>query len=291
MQNLQLQMAHPQFYGFAGDEPPIANSIYHAFQFRAEKRFTYGLEFLATYTFSKSIDDASLTSTNSGYLGSFASLQDPNNPEGERSLSSFDIPQILQMSYTYELPVGRGKLLGGNLGPVLNGIVGGWRTNGIWRFNSGRPINPMLLGDWSHPLPTYGAQRPDLIGTPHRAGGKDSDWINQYFTIPAGSGPDYIPGSDFLGVPAQNSIGTAPRALGKVRNPGATNADLSLFKEFGLAKLREGTRLELRLESFNAFNHPQFCGPNTTFGDPDFGKIHYTCNAPRQLQLAMKFYW
>ena len=88
MQKLQLKMAHPQFYGFAGDEPPIANSIYHAFQFRAEKRFSHGLEFLATYTFSKSIDDASLTSTNSGFLGSFASLQDPNNPGGERSLST-----------------------------------------------------------------------------------------------------------------------------------------------------------------------------------------------------------
>ena len=291
MQKLQLMMAHPQFYGFAGDEPPIANSIYHAFQFRAEKRFTHGLQFLATYTFSKSIDDASLTSTNSGYLGSFASLQDPNNPGGERSLSSFDIPQILQLSYTYELPIGRGKLIGGNLNPILNGIVGGWRTNGIWRFNSGRPINPMLRGDWSHPLPTYGAQRPNLIGTPHRAGGKDSDWINQYFTIPAGSGSDYIPGSDFLAAPAQNTIGTAPRALGKVHNPGADNADLSMFKEFGLSSLREGMRLEFRLESFNAFNHPQFCGPNTTYGDPDFGKIHYTCNAARQLQMALKLYF
>ena len=133
-----------------------------------------------TYTFSKSIDDASLTSTNSGYLGSFASLQNPNNPAGERSLSSFDIPQVLQFSYTYELPIGRGKFIGGNLNPVLNAIVGGWRTNGIWRFNSGRPINPMLY--ISQSLPTYGPQRPNLIGTPNRNGGKDSEWINQYFT-------------------------------------------------------------------------------------------------------------
>jgi hypothetical protein len=106
MQKMQLLMAHPQFYGFAGDEPPIANSIYHALQLRAEKRFSNGLQFLTTYTFSKSIDDASLTSTNSGYLGSFASLQNPNNPGGERSLSSFDIPHVLQFSYTYELPIG-----------------------------------------------------------------------------------------------------------------------------------------------------------------------------------------
>ena len=281
IQKMQLLMPYPQFFGFSGDEPPIANSIYHALQFRAEKRFSHGLEFLATYTFSKSIDDASLTSTNSGYLGSFASLQDPNNPAGERSLSSFDIPQVLQFSYTYELPVGRGKFIGGNLHPVLNAIVGGWRTNGIWRFNSGRPINPMLY--ISQSLPTYGPQRPNLIGTPHRAGGKDSDWIKQYFTS--------ADGSDFLAQPAQYALGTAPRALGAVRNPGADNADLSIFKEFGFGKIREGMRLEYRFETFNTFNHPQFCGPDTTFGSPTFGKIFYTCNAPRELQMALKFYW
>ena len=282
IQKLQLLMAHPQFtYGFAGDEPPIANSIYHALQVRAEKRFSNGLEFLATYTFSKSIDDASLTSTNSIFLGSFASLQNPNNPGAERSLSSFDIPHVLQFSYTYELPIGKGKFIGGNLNPILNGIVGGWRTNGIWRFNSGRPINPMLFQ--SNSLPTYGAQRPDLIGTPHRAGGKDSNWINQYFTT--------ADGSDFLAQPAQYALGTAPRALGKVRDPGAANADLSMFKEFGLGTIHEGMRLEYRLESFNAFNHPQFCPPDATFGSPTFGQIFYTCNAPREVQMALKFYW
>ena len=283
MTTAQKMMAHPQFYGFAGDEPPIANSIYHALQVRAEKRFSNGLQFLTTYTFSKSIDNSSLTSTNSIFLGSFASLQNPNNPNGERSLSSFDIPHVLQFSYTYELPVGRGKLIGGNLNPILNGIVGGWRTNGIWRFNSGRPIQPALLGDWSHPLPTYGAQRPNLIGTPHRNGGKDSTWINQYFTT--------ADGSDFLAAPDAYTIGTAPRMLGKVRDPGAANADISMFKEFGLGKLREGSRLEYRLESFNTFNHPQFCPPDVTFGVDTFGQTYYTCNAPRELQMALKFYW
>jgi len=281
VQKFQLLMAHPQFFGFAGDEPPIANSIYNALQLRAEKRFSNGLEFLATYVFSKSIDDASLTSTNSEYLGSFASLQDPNNPEGERSLSTFDIPQVLQLSYTYELPIGRGKFIGGDLNPILNGIVGGWRTNGIWRFNSGRPINPGLY--YSNSLPTYGPQRPNLIGRPHRNRGNDSAWTSQYFTS--------ADGSDFFAQPAQYALGTAPRDLGAVRQPGARNADLSMFKEFGMGKIRDGMRLEFRFEAFNAFNHPQFAGPDTTFGDPDFGMIFYTINSPRQLQLALKLYW
>ena len=288
IQALQLKFAYPQFGSFSGDEPPIANSIYHALQIRAEKRFSNGLEFLTTYTFSKSIDDASLTSTNSGYLGSFASLQNPNNPGGERSLSSFDIPHVLQFSYTYELPIGRGKWIANTSNSILNGIVGGWRTNGIWRFSSGRPINPALYE--SRPLPTYGAQRPNLVGTPKRSGGKDSDWINHYFTS--------ADGSAFFAQPAQYALGTAPRSLGSVRNPGGANADLSMFKEFGLGKVREGMRLEYRLESFNTFNHPQFCGPDTTYVDPalgltdtTFGKIFYTCNAPREVQMALKLYW
>jgi hypothetical protein len=282
LQEYQLLLPYPQFlYGFNGDEPPIANAIYNALQVRAEKNFSHGLEFLATYTFSKSIDDASLTSTNNIWLGSFASLQNPNNPGGERSLSSFDIPQVLQFSYTYELPIGRGKWIGGGMNSVLNAFVGGWRTNGIWRFNSGRPIIPGLFISAS--LPTYGAQRPNIVGTPHRAGGKDSQWIQQYFTSSDGSA--------FFAQPANFTLGNAPRTWGAVRQPGAENADLSVFKEFSMGRIREGMRLEFRFEAFNALNHPQFCGPDTGFGDPNFGMIFYTCNSPRQLQLALKLYF
>jgi len=282
IQNLQLALPYPQFtWGISGDEPPIANAIYNALQVRAEKRFSHGLEFLATYTYSKSIDDASLTSTNNNWLGSFDSLQDPNKPWLERSLSSFDIPHVLQISYTYELPFGRGKWIGSGMNSIMNALVGGWRTNGIWRFNSGRPIQPGLYNSQS--LPTYGVQRPNLIGTPHRQGGKDSEWRLHYFTSDDGS--------DFLAQPAQYALGTAPRMLGKARDPGADNADLSIFKEFGMASIREGMRLEYRLEAFNAFNHPQFCPPSVSYGDPGFGTIWYTCNSPREMQMALKFYW
>ena len=282
IQKLQLAMPFPQYmWGIAGDEPPIADSIYHALQIRAEKRLSHGLQFLVTYTFSKSIDDASLTSTNNGWLGSLASLQNPNNPKGERSLSTFDIPHVLQLSYTYELPVGRGKWIGNTMNPVLNAFVGGWRTNGIWRFNSGRPLQPALFN--SQNLPTYGSQRPDLVGTPHRTSGKDSVWTQHYFTS--------VDGTDFLAQPAQYALGTAPRMLGAVRAPGAGNADLSLFKEFPFTFVREGMRLEYRLEAFNAFNHPQFCPPDMTLGADSFGAIYYQCNSPREVQMAFKFYW
>jgi hypothetical protein len=76
-----------------------------------------------------------------------------------------------------------------------------------------------------------------------------------------------------------------------VRSPGTNVASLSLFKKFSLASIREGMRFEIRLESFNAFNHPQFCGPATTVGLEDFGKITCQANSPREVQLGGKLYW
>jgi len=66
---------------------------------------------------------------------------------------------------------------------------------------------------------------------------------------------------------------------------------MSLFKEFSLARLREGTRLEYRFEAFNVFNHPQFDAPDTAVGSATFGKIFNTANRSWQLQMALKFYW
>jgi hypothetical protein len=63
---------------------------------------------------------------------------------------------------------------------------------------------------------------------------------------------------------------------------------MSIFKDFPLAIIREGMRLQFRAESFNTFNRPHFAGPNTLVGNPNFGKISSTVNSPRELQLALK---
>jgi hypothetical protein len=76
-----------------------------------------------------------------------------------------------------------------------------------------------------------------------------------------------------------------------VRQPGAENMDMSLFKNFNLSKRNEGIRLQFRAEAFNVFNHPQFQGPDTIVGDSNFGVITSTVNSPRQLQLALKLYF
>jgi hypothetical protein len=111
--SLHATIPYPQFPGGVTIEvQPIANSMYHAMQMTAEKRYSNGLQFLASYVWSKSIDDASVQDDNTTWLGSFTSLVDPNRPWLERSLSTFDIPNVFQFSYTYDLPIGRANISG-----------------------------------------------------------------------------------------------------------------------------------------------------------------------------------
>ncbi len=91
--------------------------------------------------------------------------------------------------------------------------------------------------------------------------------------------------------PDPYTIGNAPKVQPNLRMPGTRTGALSLFKEFSLASLREGARLEFRAEAFNALNHPQFSGPNATVNTDNFGKITGQANSPRQVQLALKMYW
>lgn len=273
----QLQLPYPQFTAFQGDAAPVANSNYDALQAKLEKRFSHGVQFLATYTWSKSMDNSSSIGS-AGELGGFSSLQDPNNLRAERSLSSFDLPAVLQLTYTYELPFGQGKALGHNANSVTNAFIGGWRTAGIWRLDDGRPEPLTLQG--GHSLPTYGSQRPNLTGTLNCAKGSWTGRLNSYFSNPG-----------VLTTPAPYAIGTAPRTDGSCRQPGQTDANLSVYKEFALPRLPDEAHLELRLESYNTFNHPQFAGPNTTVNSGSFGVITSQVNSPRQVQAVLRLYW
>ena len=211
-----LQVPWPQFPGGVTIEPPpIATSEYNAMQLTAEKRYSNGLQFLASFVWSKSMDDASAPDDNTTWLGSFSSLVDPNKPWLERSLSTFDIPYVYQFTYTYDLPVGRGKALLGNMPAVLDAIIGGWKTNGVWRISYGRPLCFFTYDGTS--LPTYGGQRPNIEGRPRRSGGKDSYWINNYFSNPG-----------VFQLPPIYTFGNAPRATGAIRSPVAFNTNLSV---------------------------------------------------------------
>lgn len=295
----QLLSPFPQFAGFGGDAFPVADSTYHALQVRAERPFANGLEFLVTYTWSKSIDNSSFQDFSNQFLGNgggSASLQDPFNPRGDRSVSVFNLPQLFQVSYEYELPIGHDKALGGTMNPVLNAIVGGWQTSGIWTIGAGRPLT--LTGSHAS-IPTYG-QRPNLSAPLQRSSTSYQSLVNG---LPNTSqNASYFSNPSALSVAPDFTFGNAPRATDSVLSPGIRNAELAVFKEFPMGMVHEGMRLEFRAEATNALNHPQFKAPNTNAASGTFGQIvpgggfspgsgAVTINSPRELQLGLKLYF
>ncbi|MGC1871645.1 MAG: TonB-dependent receptor [Acidobacteriaceae bacterium] len=273
----QLNLPYPQFTSVTTDVPPRASSIYNALQVTATKNYSNGLQLLMTYVWSKSIDDASAQDDNTTWLGSAidpsGTLMDPNKPYLDRSLSTFDIPQTFQASYVYALPVGRGRRFLGNSSRLVDSLIGGWVTNGVWRISEGRPL-VMSTSDGTS-LPTYGTQRPDIVGTPKRNHGHG--WINNFFTNPG-----------VFVLPQPYALGNASRTLGTVRTPYNFNVDLSMMKVFSLASVRKGMSIETRIEASNAFNHPTFGTPDTTLGDGTFGNINYTSSQPRYVQVGIR---
>jgi hypothetical protein len=281
----KLSVPYPQYSagygtGLSSSFVPWANSSYHAAQIRLEKRFSQGMQFEFTYTFQKSLDDSSIGSSGYSFLvGGMATSQpnarDPNNLRLDRSLSAFSIPQIAQLSFIYELPFGHNRRFGGNLRGIADAIIGGWQVNGIYRADNGLPIQLALCGGCGVNLPTYGNQYPDLVA-PLRVAGTSN--LNQYFANPQAAVK-----------PVPYTEGNAPRILSNARVPGTNNLSASLLKQVALG-FREGARLEMRLEAFNAFNRVQFAAPNTNVGDANFGQISAQANQARQVQVGLKLY-
>jgi hypothetical protein len=293
VQATQLLYRYPQYTSVWPGHDPEANSTYNSLQISLNKRFSQNLQFLINYTWSKSIDDASV-GTNTTWLGGFGAFAgntstgyvDPNNLELERAVSEYDVPQVFNFSYVYRLPFGRGQRFGSGWNKWVDAFVGGWQTSGMWRFDDGQPLSVSTNGTIA--LPGGYSQLPQVIG--QLRVNPRSKWFCAtsgcgYF---ANQGPG--PGSVLVD-PAPYTIGTAPRDFTNIRVPGTQNADLALFKEIPLDAMREGSHLELRLESFNALNHPQFCGPDTNIDNGNFGVISSQCNSPREVQIAAKFYW
>jgi hypothetical protein len=283
----QLLTPFPEYTGVATDEPPIANSIYHALQITANKAYSNGLELTASFTWSKSIDDSSIYDDNVSWLANYGpesgiGVQDPNNVKSERSLSTFDIPASLKFSYSYDLPLGRGKYFGSEMPRWVDGIIGGWKTNGIWQIRDGWPLQFFVSGG-GVPLPTYGPQRPNFFGKPKRNYGSDRVWVNNFYANASNSAPNST-----IQAPAPFTLGDAPRTTADIRTPRSFTSDLSIAKQFLLSSAHEGIRLELRLEAENAFNHPVFGTPDTGIGDGNFGVISTLAVNPRQGQLVLK---
>jgi hypothetical protein len=260
----------PAVDGFIGWFRSAGQSNYNSLQLRAEKRFSHGLSFLASYTWAHALDIASNADLGAQNGGDFRFYQQPNLEYGN---SDFDVRHRLVFSYLYELPIGRGKSWMGDVHGPLDYIVSGWQVGGISSFSTGNFFT-IIDGNASF-ANSDGQQRPDLIGDPQAT--------------------PCVPGTFFntcaFGDPPLGSFGNVGRNT--IQGPGYQIWDFSIFKNF---RLGERARLEFRSEFFNVFNHPnlQFAksGPQnsintTTFGTPEFGFLT-AARDPRQVQFALK---
>lgn len=253
--DLQSLRTFPQF-GPLYQVQHISNSIYHSLQWKAEKRFSHGLSFLASYVWAKSIDDAD--SPIPGQFDSFGA-QDERNLRLERGLSFFDIRHRLSAVFVYQLPAIR----------ALRALTSNWQTSGILTAQTGTPLNPVYFAtDYAN---SGTPNRPNVVPGQHVDLGSRKS-IDEYFN------------RDAFSDPAPNTFGNAGRNI--LPGPGNSVLNFALQRRF---RLFEGQSVQVRAEAFNALNHPNWGipGPNPDFG-PYFGKI-LAAGDQRRLQFALRY--
>lgn len=268
----QALKPYPQFFAVSPRGEAIGNSSYHALLVKAEKRFSSGFQYLTSYTFSKTLTDAPLNA-----FGRFGP-QDTFNRSVERSLSQYDVPHNLVMSFTYQMPWGPGRPFL-NSGVVGN-ILGGWAIAGIMNYRSGTPItigapNSLPLGN-SHLKSVY------LGGPIHTSTSSRGD-VSLSNGLTGQQGTVTLNRAAF-GFPAPFTFGNT-YVLPNVRTLGVASENYSLFKR---QTFFEKYMFELRFDLFNAFNRKNFGGLVTDLTNPAFGQYTGAGTGPRVGQFGAK---
>lgn len=242
------------------------SSNYNALQTSLTKYFSKGLSFLASYTFSKTIDLVSVPQQFQFTEGQPPTVNaaNPRDLNAERAVAAFDVPHRLVLSFTAELP-----FLKGQRRPLAR-LLGGWQVSGIVQVQSGLPFTVFDDSDPSFDGET--SDRPNLVGECNPsdfARTIDSDFNTSAFER-------VLPGSGLFGTAGRNAC----------RARGTENVDLSVLKTF---ELNERFELQFRAEVFNLFNHPNFAPPVNNINSPDFGRILNTVRTnERQMQFGLK---
>ena len=242
-------------------------SDYNGLQLRLQKSFSQGLSFLAGYTWSHSIDTASRGSGGTWH-------QDIRNRQADRGNSDFDVRHRFVLSYSYELPVGRGKHFLTGASGMLTKLLEGWSVNGITTFMSGVYENIVVSGDRAN-TGGFPFQRANEVAGCRRNGTlpRSERTIDRYFDTGC-----------FVVTPL-GTFGNSGRNI--VQMPGLNNWDFSLFKSTAIT---EQVRMQFRAEFFDAWNYAQFNNPTTNVQSPFFGQIR-SARDPREIQFALKLLW
>ncbi len=245
-----------------------SNSTYNALQLRVQQYLTDGLSLLASYTYSKAIDDASSFFTSAGDANF---PQDSHNLRAERGRSNFDMRQRLAFSYSWALPFGQGRRWL-NQGGTAGAILGGWETFGIWTFQTGRPFTVALLSELDNSNTGRSILGFGANDRPHRVadGTVDSPAPERWFDTGA------------FAMPAFGTFGNSGRNI--LDGPGMRNINVSLLRDF---RLRESLALQFRAEAFNLLNRTNLDLPDIFLGSPTFGQIT-SARSPRRVQFGLK---
>jgi hypothetical protein len=248
-----------------------ANQKYDGMQASLHKRFSSGLEYQLSYTWSHGRSDSIGYYGEGGQAGSqSAYMQNLYDRRDEWGPTYFDVKQAFVGSFVYDVPFGRKKKFGSNWNPVLNGVLGGWQMGGVLSLHTGFPLTIKMSGDPSG----TGARsfRANVIGTPN-----DPHQI--------GPGVLFLDPSAYS-APTAGTFGNA--GIGVVRGPGMKRFDYSLHKQFNMTEKRY---VEVRAEAFNLFNTPIFNSPaSQTITSSLFGQIT-SSQGERNVEIAVKLYF
>jgi len=238
-------------------------ATFNGLTLKAVRRFTNGFSFYSTYTWSKSMDDASDAGTTN------AEYNLPQNvyaPALEKADSSFDHRHRLTANAVYDLPFAKASR------GWVHRAAGGWRASGIVTIQSGAPFTVNLSSASGQDVAHIGLvngnniERPNLISNPNSGPQTAAEWFN----------------TAAFALPAQDTFGTSGRNV--VTAPGLATLDLSLQKE---GTLYERMKLQFRFDAYNALNHANFDLPGRIFGASNFGVVT-SAEDPRELQFALK---
>jgi hypothetical protein len=287
---------YPQ-YGDIYYEVALGNSTYHGAVLRAETRGSHGLQFIGSFTISKTLTDSNLATS--------ATLNVPQNQydrRWEKSVSTLDVPRVLLLTYNYQLPVGRGKsyLSNGVLGRVLEGF----QISGNQLYQAGTPIQIQVPND---DLPIFNGGALDFdrgtgpFTTGHRGsihlgnslyGTTGTTYLNQAaflrpptFNIPDPTNPGNIIANPAVVANPYSALGNLKAALPNVRNLGYFNENLSLYKN---QTFHDRYTLHFGFELIDAFNRQDYGCLNTYYGSQGFGTYGCAANGPRVVQLDTK---
>ena len=268
----QLLRPYPEYCNINDNQIPAGSSWYQAVELQFNHRFSHGLQLLASFIYSKYLDNTS--GPNSWATARPDEVQNSYNLAAEKSLDPNDIPRSLVLSWIYDLPVGKGKPIGSGFNKVSQAVLGNWQVSAIATFKDGFPLGVTNLTNNANSQ--GGTQRPNIVGNPVPANQGVYNWIN-----PAA-----------FTQPAPFTYGDAPRTMSYLRAPGYANWDIGIHKEWNW---RELLRLQFRAELFNAFNRANFYAPTANPGlsyfiAGQFGQITSAFPA-RDTQFALKLYW